>query len=98
MQTIVLGHQKLVNLFKLIGYQGQVMETESQLQKFANQIEAKSDDIACVLTTRKVADLNPRSIQKIQQQQIAVMYLDQTEDYLEKEVEKVLGIQLKNLN
>ena len=96
MKILVIGTSNTVELFRLVGCRGYVVESESGWLEIKDQIDDLSD-VATVLISSQVAEMAPKFIDKVREQNTAVLVLDAKSEVLSKQVEKVLGIKLKGL-
>lgn len=97
MQILVIANRNTVELFRLVGCRGYVVESESEWLDIKDHLRDLSQ-VAAVLFDSHASEIASSYISKIREQNTAVLILDAKSDVLSSQVEKVLGIKLKSLS
>jgi vacuolar-type H+-ATPase subunit F/Vma7 len=95
MKVLMVGSKSEVDMFALAGFAGYVVDGPNDLQRLVRQDSRQLDEVACVLMNDRVYNWDPSVIQRLRDEQIAVVALDRSPAVLEGEIERVLGIPLK---
>lgn len=96
MKVLTLGSKVLVDLFKLVGVDGRVVDDESSALKVQSKLDDLSN-LAMIVISSQAADWMPKIINRARDQQVAILVIDAKSNRIESQVEKVLGIKLKQL-